>query len=186
MHHIKKTEMGLKTKSVRNLVVLIILLTATKLSFSQTKLEKVTLSEYEITDTNLIRKIDDFLLAETVCNYYSDYLKLSIDICDWNGNLHDKCIDSDTLSVTISSIGWEDLFFLNAVGYFSYKGHLFSISNVATIKFFKPTGKRKKFTYEYPQYLRIDDDSMTSWNFKYYDDHFILQHEKYNCPTKRN
>jgi len=139
-----------------NLITIIIFLTVSKISYSQTKLETVTLSEYEITDTALMRKIDDFLLAEKICNYYSDSLKLSIDICDWNGSINDECIDSDTLSVTISSIGWEDLFYFNAVGYFSYKGHLFSISNVVSIKFFKPTGKSKKFTYEDPQYLRID------------------------------
>ena len=171
----------------RNLIILMILLIVPKINYSQTKLKKVTLSEYEITDTNLMKRIDEFLITERVCNYYSDSLKLSIDICDWNGSIGDSCIDSDTLSVTISSIDIDkdELFYFNAVGYFSYKGHLFSIHNVATKKFFKPTGVRNKFIYYDPQYIRLDDDSMTYWTFKYYSDNFILEHEKYNCPTKR-
>ncbi|MCF8296766.1 MAG: hypothetical protein K9J13_04405 [Saprospiraceae bacterium] len=155
------------------------------MNYSQTKLETVTLNEYEITDTNLMKEIDEFILSECVCNYYSDTLKFSIDICDWNGNKHDICSESDTLSVTISSIDWDDLFYFNAVGYFSYKGHLFSISNVATKKFFKPTGMRNKFTYSDPKNIRPDDDSITYWTFKYYCGNFNLEHEKYNCPTKR-
>ena len=168
-----------------NLVALLILLTVSKLNYSQTKFETVILSEYEITDTSLMRKIDEFLLTERVCNYFSDSLKLSISICDWNGDVYDSCIDSDTLAVTISSIGLDDLFYFNAVGYFSYKGHLFSIRNVATKKFFKPTGVRKKFMYYDPQYIRLDGHSMTYWTFKYFSDNFILEHEKYNCTTKR-
>jgi len=168
------------------LILLIVLLTLNIINcYSQSKLKNVTLTEYEITDTVLMRKIDEFLLAEEVCNYYSDSLKFSIEICDWNGNLNDSCIDSDTLSVTISSISWEDLFYFNAVGYFKYNGHSFSISNVASKKFFKPTGIKKKFTYSDPKFLRIDDDSMTYWTFKYYNGIFEILHEKYNCPTFR-
>ena len=168
-------------------IVLISLFIVNKVGYSQSKLENVTLYEYELIDSNLMEKLDEFLISERVCSYYSDSLKLSIDICDWDGDLNDPCIDSDTLSVTILSIAswYNDLFYLNAVGYFSYNGHLISISNLASTKFFKPTGKRKRFTYYDPQYTRIDDDTITYWVYKFYNDNFVLVHEKYNCPTRR-
>lgn len=156
------------------------------INLSDQKREKVmiALDEYAIIDTNLMKEIDAFLVAERVCRYYTDSLKLSVDICDWNGKIGDDCVDSDTLSVTISSITRKDLFFFNAIGFFNYDGHLIAIHNIASEKFFKPISKKREFTYNKILSF-IDDDSTTYWTFKYMNNKFRIDHEKYNCPSLR-
>ncbi len=177
--------MGTKGAFIRNLVIIIIFIKTSSLSYSQTELRTILLGKYEINDSSLMKEIDKFLLSEKVCSYYSDSLKFSISICDWNGNINDSCRDSDTLSVTISSIIRDDLFYFNAVGFFIYNGFIFSIENVVSRKFFNPTHKAQKFTYYYINTILLDDDSITYWTFKYFEGKFFIENERYNCPSKR-
>ncbi len=157
--------------------------------------KKITLSEFEIIDTNLIIMLDSFIVSEQICSYYSDSLKIVISICDYNGKLKDPCIDSDTMSVSISSVIKDDVCFHNAVGFFYYKEHLISIKNVSTKKFFRLTGSSKIFNFE--EYngkytkgvipiISLDDDSQTRWGFKFINGALTTEYGlMLNCPTKR-
>ena len=161
------------------------------------KLVKITLSEFEVIDANLMSQLDSFLISEQICSYYSDTLKIKISICDYNNNLKYPCKDSDTMSVSISTMNWIKVGFHNAVGFFYYKEHLIIISSVATKRFFSPMGSIKLFSY-YENYRKnkngseiqiptIDDDSQTSWHFKFVNGTFNVEEFGLmpNCPSKR-
>lgn len=185
----------MKPLNFKILIVMSICLICYKFSFSEVEEHTITLRQYEITDSSIVQLLDSFLVAEQICSYYTDSLNLSIDICDWNGSIGDSCKESDTLSFTISSIIDKSVLFHNALGYFKYKNHLIVISNLASTKFFKVTDLKKTFHYfeeviidekgQTTQIPFIEDDSYTYWTYKYVNGVFFIDHEKYNCPTRR-
>jgi hypothetical protein len=187
---------NLYTSKIKVLLTLFLLIIGI-FGYCQTKTEKIELTKYQVRDTNLINIIDKFLQSEKICDYYSDSLKISIDICDLNGKIDSPCIDSDTLSISISSTMFDNVLFLNAIGYFFYQGHLFSICNVATEKLFVSTDSIMEFNYTKISYnkktesstsiplIQLDDDSWTMWIYKFISGKLILESQMPNCPNRK-
>lgn len=94
--------------------------------------------------------------------------------------------------MVISSVNWDKLLFLNAVGFFIYKDWLLTIGNLVTKKLFIKTISIKTFRFKeiisvfrdgawFPV-IRKEGGSHTMWFYLLVDGKFIPELITPNCP----
>ena len=166
-------------EGVRKRILILVYIIIPFFSFSQTTIEKVSLPELIIQDSNFVNILDSFLIQEPL-HYNHDTVFLFIDVCNYSWKVDEKCSIEDTMVVEINSTIDKSLLFLTEKeGFIIYKNTYGTVQGILMPSLFNETDIRKIFEYEKemsPANMIISCKDF-AWYFYYINGEFIYMNE---------
>ena len=159
--------------TMKNLLVIFFLFFVLN-SYSQNKeprYKDADVNIIQVVDPSFYRLLDEILLCESRCSYYTDSLPYGITI------IKSLTIEGDSVIVLgIAGYSEKGIFIENnrhLTGCFFYKGHDFFIDRRNILPAIVLTDNKKTIKYNENYYV-TEDDSWTIYNYIYYDNKFTF------------
>ena len=171
---------------MKNLLVIFFLF-STLFSYSQNKVTKyknVEVNIIKVIDGTFYKFLDELLLLESCCSYYSNTLPYGITI------IKATTVQGDSvIALRIEGYSDKDIFIhdnKHLFGYIFYKGHDFFIEGRNILPAIVVTDNKKKFIYKEDYYTAYEDDSWAMYFFAHYDNKYLLYHKAntFRCKCK--
>lgn len=136
-----------KQSFIKNIIILVYIIIPF-LPTAQTTIEKVSLNELIIQDSNLVNILDSFLIQEPLHNNH-DTIFLFVDVCNYNWRVDEECTINDTMLVEINStIDKSFLFLTEKEGFIVYNDIYGTVQGILIPSLFADSDVKKIFEYE--------------------------------------